>query len=182
MPLLLVSDKTKPRMAWTALLATCTQPNPMYRLATVSPDGVRWILRRNCSVTPRQLGGIFVFLSGVSLAVALFFYSRGAWLVLPFTAAELVALAVAFLVFARHATDGEIISVHNGRLVVEVENAGRLQRVEFWGRGVQVDPQVVGDRLVAVHGGGQTAMVGRFLNPAWRPLLASELRQALRGG
>jgi uncharacterized membrane protein len=151
-------------------------------LATVSEDGTQWLLRRNCSVTPGQLGGMFVALSVVSLLVAMFFWFMGATLVLPFTAIELIALAMAFLVYARHATDRECISLTSGGLVVEQELAGRTRRCEFARYAVQVEPRRDGDRLVELRGGGQVVQVGRFLRSDLRPALAAEIRRALRGG
>ena len=151
-------------------------------LATVSEDGTQWLLRRNCSVTPGQLGGMFVALSVVSLLVAMFFWFMGATLVLPFTAIELIALATAFLVYARHATDRECISLTSGALVVEQELAGRTRRCEFARYAVQVEPRRDGDRLVELRRGGQVVQVGRFLRSDLRPALAAEIRRALRGG
>lgn len=151
----------------------------MYRLAAVTPEGVTWTLRRNCSVTPGQLALLLGVLVVASLAVAAFFWSLGAWMVLPFSLLELLAVAVAFLVYARHATDGERISVRAGRLVVELERGGALDRAEFAGHAVRIDtPEGAGD-LVRVRGGGQAVSVGRFVRPELRPLLARELRRAL---
>ena len=70
-----------------------SQGKPINSLGTVSDEGTLWLLRRNCSVTPGQLGGMFVGLSAVSLLVASFFWHMGAKFVLPFTVIELVALA-----------------------------------------------------------------------------------------
>jgi uncharacterized membrane protein len=148
-------------------------------LATVSDEGTRWLLRRNCSVTPGQLGGVFVALSVVSLLVAGFFWFMGAKLVLPFTAIELMALAASFLVYARHATDRECISLRAGRLVVEQELAGKIRRCEFASHGVRIEPKLDGDRLVELRGGGQVVQVGRFLRLDLRPVLATEIRRAL---
>jgi uncharacterized membrane protein len=152
----------------------------MYRLAAVTSEGVTWTLRRNCSVSPRQLGAMLGVLAGLSLAVAGFFWSHGAWMVLPFSLLEMLAVVIAFVVYARHATDGEQISVSGGRLVVELERAGTLERTEFSGHMVRIDaPDASGD-LVRVRVGGQSIGVGRFVRPDLRPLLARELRFALR--
>lgn len=151
----------------------------MYRLATVSPEGVTWTLRRNCSVTPRQLGGLYLLLSGVSLGVASFFWSHGAWMVMPFSLLELLAVAVAFMVYARHAADGELISVRQGRLVVELEEAGSLHRDEFAGYTVRVDSPDHRRRLVSVRSGSRSLEIGRFIRAEMRPVLAQELRRAL---
>ncbi len=153
--------------------------NP-FRLAKATADGLDWTLQRNCSVTPVQLGLSFVLLSVVSLAVGLFFWFLGAVLVLPFAALELMALATAFVLHARHATDRECISVRGGRLVVEVERAGRVERCEFVRDWVRVEPHQR-HGLVEVVGGGQSVRVGRFLRAEMRPLLAQELRWAVRG-
>lgn len=159
-----------------------SQVHNTFRLATVSADGVHWMLRRNCSVTPRQLFWMFVSLSAVSLGVAGFFWSQGATLVLPFTVVELAAVGAAFLVYARHATDRERISLSDGRLVVEQETAGKTRLCEFARHEVCVGSLVDGDQLIEVRGGGRSVRVGRYLRSDLRPALAKELRMALKGG
>jgi uncharacterized membrane protein len=153
-----------------------------YRLATATAHEVNWWLRRNCSVTPGQLLATFAWLSGVSLGVAGFFWSQGATLVMPFAVLELVAVGVAFVVYARHATDGERISLSlsRGRLVVETERAGRVERCEFDRFGLCVDMPAGERQLVEVRGGGRVVWVGRHLRPDLRPLLVREMRTALR--
>lgn len=151
-------------------------------LAKVSDDGMHWMLRRNCSVTPSQLGWMFVLLSGVSLSVGGFFWSMGAKLVMPFTLIELAAVATAFLVYARHATDLECISISGGRLVVEQERAGKVRRCEFASHAVRIEPKADGDRLIELRSGGQSVQIGRFLRSDLRPALAREIRRALPGG
>lgn len=159
-----------------------SQGKPINSLGTVSDEGTLWLLRRNCSVTPGQLGGMFVGLSAVSLLVASFFWHMGAKFVLPFTVIELVALATALLVYARHATDRESIRLSAGRLVVEQETGGKTRRSEFARLAVRVEPGTRGERLVELRGGGQVVQVGRFLRPELRPMLASEIRRAVREG
>lgn len=149
------------------------------QLAKVSEDGLDWTLQRNCSVTPAQLGICFLCLSAVSLAVGLFFWFQGAVLVLPFAALELMALAAAFLIYARHAADRERISVRGGQLLVEVEKAGRVERCVFVLEWVRIEPERH-QGLVKVSGGGQSMWVGRFLRADLRAQLAQELRQAVR--
>ncbi len=149
-----------------------------YRLASLSDAGWHWALCRNCSVTPAQLAWVFTGLGALSLAVAAFFWFQGAVLVLPFAALELLALGAAFLATARHATDGERISLHEGRLVVEVESAGRIHRSEFVADRVRVQP-VRGHGLVEVACDGRSVRLGRFIRADLRPVLARELRQAL---
>lgn len=161
----------------------------MYRFATQSDAGVEWRLRRNCSITPAQLGILYASLCVVSLGVAGFFWTQGATLVLPFAALELTAVGAAFLVYARHATDGERVRLLERSLVVEQETAGRLVRREFAREWVQVGVQGRAGSgllesargLIEVREGGQAVQIGRFMRPDLRPSLAREIRQALRG-
>src|SRR5690606_17313129 len=91
-------------------------PNPVLRFPTVSGQTIHWFLKRNCSITPSQLGWLYASLCVVSLAIGFGFWVRGARLVLPFAWLELAAVGVAFLFYARHATDGERIALQEGRL------------------------------------------------------------------
>lgn len=142
---------------------------------------VQWLLKRNCSVTPAQLLGLFVSLSVVSLGIATFFWFQGATLVMPFAWAELIAVGAAFTVYARHARDGEKIFLQDGQLVVELETAGRLQRAEFNRDWVRVEPKDGDGSLIEVSGQGRSVQVGRHVRPELRPALAREIRYALRG-
>jgi uncharacterized membrane protein len=155
-------------------------PHPVFRFATVQDQAVCWFLQRNCSVTPAQLGWLYASLCVVSLGIAGFFWSMGATLVLPFAWLELAAVGLAFLVYARHATDGERISLRGRQLVVELESAGHLRRAEFDRDWVRVEPSVDDRSLIELSGQGRRVNVGRFLRPELRPALAQEIRRALR--
>ncbi|MDO8449284.1 DUF2244 domain-containing protein [Rhodoferax sp.] len=155
--------------------------NMVFRFATVQGKTIQWFLRRNCALTPTQLGWFYLSLCVVSLGIGAVFWFQGAVLVLWFAWAELLAVGAAFLLYARHATDGERIYLQDGRLVVEFENAGRLERAEFRREWVRVEPRL-GDRsLIEVSGQGRSIDVGRFVRPELRPVLAKEIRMALRG-
>ncbi len=154
--------------------------NLVFRFATVQGRHVQWFLRRNCSVSPIQLVWLYVSLCVVSLGIGMVFWSQGATLVMPFASFELMAVGVAFVVYARHATDGERISLQEGQLVVELENAGKLERAEFQRDWVRVEPRAGDGSLIELSGRGRTIRVGRFIRPELRPLLAREIRLALR--
>ena len=154
--------------------------NPVFQFATVSAQGVHWLLRRNCSIAPAQLGWIYLGLCLVSLVIALGFWFQGATLILPFAGVELTMVGVAFLVYARHATDREQISLLEQRLVIELESAGRLERAEFDRAWVRIEPSASDTSLIEVSGrGAQPVQVGRYIRPELRPLLARELRMAV---
>nr|WP_315246869.1 DUF2244 domain-containing protein [uncultured Albidiferax sp.] len=155
-------------------------PNLVFRFATVSGQNIHWFLKRNCSVTPAQLGWMYASICVVSMGIATFFWMQGAKLVLPFAWLELAAVGAAFLVYSRHATDGEKISLQGTQLVVELENAGRLERAEFRREWVRIEPKT-GDRsLIEVSGQGRSVEVGRYVSPELRSALAREIRMALR--
>lgn len=144
-------------------------------------DSVQWRLKRNCSVTPKQLIGLYLSLCVLSLGIASFFWVQGAHLVMPFAWLELVAVGCAFIVYARHAGDGETIILGKGQLIVELETAGRLLRTEFNREWVRVEPRHGDGSLIEVSGQGRSIRVGRHLRPELRPALAREIRFALRG-
>lgn len=162
------------------------QPTPAFRFARLSAQGggshkaVQWIFKRNCSVTPAQLGWFYVSLCVVLLGISAFFWSQGATLVMPFSWLELLAVGAAFLVYARHAGDGEKIVLQGEQLVVELETAGRMQRAEFNREWVRVEPRDEDGSLIEVSGQGRSVRVGRHVRPELRPALAREIRLALR--
>ncbi|CAN5428931.1 DUF2244 domain-containing protein [soil metagenome] len=140
-----------------------------------------WMLKRNCSMAPRQLMAFYGSLCIVSLGIAGFFWSQGATLVMPFAWLELVALGVALLIYAQHAADREHIDLRLGRLTVEHVNGRQIERVEFESSWVRVEPRD-GDRsLIELSGQGKNISVGRYVRPEVRRQLADELRMALRG-
>jgi uncharacterized membrane protein len=163
-----------------------SQQTSAFRFATLPEQGahnreaVQWLLKRHCSLTPVQLGGFYLSLCAVSLSIAVFFWLQGATLVMLFAGAELLAVGLAFLVYARHAADVETIILQDGQLVVQLESAGRTQRAEFNREWVRVEPKGGDGSLIEVSGQGQSVQVGRHVRPELRPALAREIRFALR--
>jgi len=141
---------------------------------------VQWLLKRNCSIAPRQLLRVYLGLSAVSLAIASFFWLQGARLVMPFAWVEVLALGGALAVHARHACDRERIALAQGRLTVECTVADHTEKVEFTAAWVRVDPGRDERSLVELSGEGRCVAVGRHLRPALRRRLVVELRAALR--
>ncbi len=154
--------------------------NPAYQFAQESGPAIQWQLRRNCSVTPAQLGWLYLSLCVVSLGIGLFFWVQGATLVLAFAGLEIALVGLAFLAYARHATDGEWISLQGTSLVVEKESAGRRERAEFSRQWVRVEPKSGDHSLIELSGQGRSIEVGRFVRPELRQVLAREIRRALR--
>ena len=153
-----------------------------FAIASSEPgDGsVQWLLRRNCSMTPAQLGFFYASLCAWSIAIASAFWLRGATLVLPFAGIELLAVGAALVLYARHATDRERMVLRHGRLTVECTLGRRTDQVEFAPAWVRVEP-THGDRsLIELTGQGKRVSIGRFVRPELRRALADELRAALK--
>jgi uncharacterized membrane protein len=138
-----------------------------------------WMLKRNCSVSPRQFAAYFASLALVSLTIALLFLLRGAWMILPFTAVELTALMVAFLIYARHAVDYECIRLFPNRLVVERMSAFQVTCVEFNPRWVRVEPGATRRDQITLHSSGASIEIGQYLASDARESFARELRSWL---
>ena len=163
------------------------QSPPAFRFATLpaqdaNPQGaqgavVLWLLRRHSSLTPAQLGWFYLSLCVVSLGVAAFFWSQGAALVMTFA---MLAVGAAFVLYSRHSGDAEKIVLQGGQLVIELETAGRTERAEFNREWVRVEPKGGDGSLIEVSGQGRSVRVGRHMRPELRPLLAREIRFALR--
>ena len=92
----------------------------------------------------------------------------------------LLAIGTAFVVYSRHAGDTEKIVLQNGQLVIELETAGRTERAAFNREWVRIEPKNEDGSLIEVSGQGRSVRVGRHVRPELRPLLAREIRFALR--
>lgn len=137
-----------------------------------------WILKRNCSISPRQLGFAFTVLCLVSLLIAMFFTWRGAWYVLGFAVIELSAVAWAFLVYARHVNDHERIALIDEYLWIELVRMEQIRQFKLRARAIRVGLPV-GHGLIRLEANGALVEVGRFLTDRRRREFALELQRAL---
>lgn len=145
-----------------------------------APRALQWRLLRNCSISPRQLGLVYLALCVVSIGIATAFFLQGATFVLAFAGVELTAIGVALLVFARHAADREIVTLLGRSLRVEQCIGSKIERTDFSADWLTVEPAAGQGSLVEINGRGQCVRVGRFLRPELRGAFARELRTALR--
>ena len=143
-------------------------------------QSVEWLLKRNCSITPRQMMGFYASVCVLSLGIGAAFWAQGATLVMPFAGFEVLAVGAALMLYSRHATDSENIRLQAGRLTVEHTSGRITHRAEFAPAWVRVEPEHGDGSLVELSGQGQRIAVGRFVRPELRRQLAEELRWALR--
>ena len=141
---------------------------------------MQWLFKKKCSFTPKQVGIFYLAQSTLSLIVASFFLYQGVWLILPFTLLELAVLAIALLIYARHATDYERIDIRQGELLVETSNAGKVMQFVFNPSWVRVDSVLNSQKLISINYQGQVLEIGRFIHVSLRKNFLIEFAQALR--
>ena len=149
------------------------------------PDApTHWHIKRNCSASPRQLALVLASLVAVSFAIGLGFAAYGLWMVLPFVGLELLAVALAFVCYGRHAADYERLEVHNGELRLERADGAKLIARAWPAAAARVDlvtaEGMLGHPHVYLSVRGERTEVGQLLQDERRLALARELRQALR--
>lgn len=141
---------------------------------------LQWVLRRNCSLSPRQMLTAYLSVCVVSLGVALGFTWLGAGIVLGFAGLELLVFGVALLLHARHVADRETITLQGDALSVETRCGSSVERMDFRSAWVRVEPVHGEGSLLELSGQGRRVRVGRHVRPELRGSLAQELRCALR--
>lgn len=109
-------------------------------------------------MSPRQLGIAYLAVCTMSLLVAAFFTANGAWYILGFSLLELLCVGAAFLLYARHATDREHISLADGCLLIEVVQVEQVRQFRLDPRRTRVEPPV----------SGSSWCVWRRTAPGWR--------------
>lgn len=139
-----------------------------------------WVLKRNCSISPRQLGMVFAALCFASLSVAVLFTVRGAWYVLAFAILELAAVGAAFLQYGRHATDRERIALADDCLLIERIEAQRVRRYRLDRCRARIEMPAADRDLVGLVAGQTRIEVGRYVTEWERREFARELRGELR--
>jgi uncharacterized membrane protein len=141
-----------------------------------------WVLRRNCSISPRQLALVYAALCTLSFTVAGYFTLRGAWYILVFAILEMSAVGAAFYLYARHAVDREHIALSDGCLLVELIRKERVKQFRLDPRWTRVESPVSRDELIGLEADGMRVEVGRFLTEWKRREFAQELKRALASG
>jgi uncharacterized membrane protein len=140
-----------------------------------------WRLRRNCALTPRQLGVTIVALGAAAVVIAALTTALvRTWLFVVFALVEGVALLIAYLRYSRHALDGETITLFRHALVLEIDDGERHVQ---W----RVSPSMV--RIVCEGGNQARALyicyrqqrieIGRHVTPALRVQIGEQLKREI---
>ena len=158
------------------------QPAPEC-VSPVAPH--EWTLKRNCSMSPRQLASLIASLAIVSVGVASIFAYSGAWWILVFSFIEMAALFAAFVVYARHAGDYERIVVTPDAVIIEFNSGSEVVRQQAHPALARVEypyPAEApgGNSLIGLALGGKAVELGRFVPYLKREGLAQEIRAHLQ--
>lgn len=138
-----------------------------------------WLMRKNCSFSPRQVILFYLSLTSVSFLFAVIFALQGLWVILPFAAVENLVLAGALLYYARHALDREYVALDGDELHVYVVDGSRVTHHCFNARWVRLEWRGrLGDALWLCQGDREIPL-GGYLVPESRRVFARELRRAL---
>ena len=139
----------------------------------------RWQMRRNCSLTPKQLLKFYIVLVCLSLIVAIGFLLAGAWVIPIFTALELSAVTVGFLVYCRHALDYETIEIEDKRLLVKKFIGHKETLYEFNTQWAKVDLPAPGSKIFKISQADLQVELGQFIRHEQQLALIAQLRACL---
>jgi uncharacterized membrane protein len=155
----------------------------------MSEPATSWMIKRNCSASPRALAAVFASIVAVSFAFGLAFAAQGLWMILPFVGLELVAVGAAFFCYGRHAADCERIELRDGMLHVSRVDGSRTFQWSALAAWIRVEKLAAAETglgrrprsRVLLNSRGECMEVGRLLSDDRKAALARELLLALRG-
>lgn len=151
---------------------------------TVSSPTKVWLMKRNCSFTPKQVGLFYLSMVCFSSVITIYFWWQGAWMVIPFSVIELLVLGIALLIYARHARDYEKITLEGSELFIELHLGNRFTQYRWNAPWVRIkDPESLKDQkkdLISLEMGTEVVKIGQFILAEKRADLAKEIRQAVR--
>ncbi len=139
----------------------------------------RWQMRRNCALTPKQLLRFYVVLVCLSLIVATGFFLAGVWMIPIFTAMELTAVTVGFLIYCRRALDCETIEIDGKRLLVKKFISYREALFEFNTQWAKIEPPIEGSKIFHISQSTLRVELGQFAGHEQQLALISQVRPCL---
>lgn len=131
-------------------------------------------MRRNCALTPKQLLKFYIALVCLSVTVATGFFLAGVWVILIFTALELSAVTLGFLIYCRHALDCETIEINGNHLIVKKFIGYKETVYEFNTQWAKIESPQEGAKVFHICQSNLRVELGQFLRPEQQiPIIAS---------
>ncbi|MCP3868879.1 MAG: DUF2244 domain-containing protein [Gammaproteobacteria bacterium] len=150
----------------------------------ISPENNRatFVIKPNCSLTWKQAKRVFLFLTACLVAVGMYFFQIGAWLVLPFTGLEIGLVGFAIYKQFERASRRQVIEIENDMLWVS-NGAKNCNRISFPIAWLQIrlnkGPRSWYPSRLLVGSHGRFVEIGRSLIESEREILAEDLRCAV---
>lgn len=141
--------------------------------------GFEFFLKRNCSISPKLLAVIFIFLGLISLLIGITFYLFGATLILPFSFLEVFALVAAYIYNALHANDYELLRVDKNNVYFESKFGLKSREENFLKSMVRILPSD-SNNLINLSQGQRHVHFGKNIHIRLRSMLEIEIKQALK--
>jgi uncharacterized membrane protein len=143
----------------------------------------RFVLAPNRSISWRELLLFYFLTCIVALAIGLFFTLQGAWLVLPFSGLEMLALGLGLYVTSRKVYRSEVITLDPDRIRIEKGVQQIDQSWEFRTPWVSIsddrDNGRRGRRRLVIGASGSSVEVGSFLANREKDELAFQLKDCI---
>jgi uncharacterized membrane protein len=139
----------------------------------------RWQMRRNCALTPKQLLQFYIVLVCLSLIVAIGFFLAGVWMIPIFTALELSAVTLGFLIYCRHALDCETIEIEGKRLIVKKFIGYKETVFEFNTHWAKIDPPIDASKTFQIRQSDLRVELGQFIRQEQQLALIAQVRACL---
>jgi len=139
----------------------------------------RWQMRRNCALTPKQLLKFYIALVCLSLVVATGFLLAGIWVIPIFTALELTAVTIGFLIYCRHALDCETIEIDGNRLIVKKFISYKEAIYEFNAQWAKIEPPLKDSKVFFISQSNLRVEIGQFMRQEQQLSLIASVRPYL---
>ena len=139
-----------------------------------------WLLKRNCSLTPRQAMLAFGSLCLLTLAIGAGFALIGAWPMFGFAWLDVLCVVLALRHYTRHALDYEHVRLAEGSLLIERVDAGVVERIRLDSCWTRIALPERPRALIRLEARGVKVELGRYVSEETRREVGEQLRRALR--
>jgi uncharacterized membrane protein len=139
----------------------------------------RWQMQRNCALMPKQLLKFYIALVCLSLIVAIGFLIAGVWVIPIFTALELSAVTIGFLIYCRHALDRESIEIEGKHLLVKKFIGYKEIVYEFNAQWAKIEPPIEGSKTFHISQSSLRVELGQFIRREQQIALIAQVRTSL---
>ena len=126
-----------------------------------------------------QLLQFYIALVCLSLTVATGFLLAGIWVIPIFTALELSAVTIGFLIYCRHALDCETIEIEGNRLIVKKFISYKEAIYEFNTQWVKIELPLEDSKVFLISQSNLRVEIGQFIRQEQQLSLIASVRAHL---